>query len=159
MALNIDSTYQNIFYDYVLDDIRDTLVTEFGASARVYISPEIKYQTNLQVRIWGTSSEETDRITSSMWQKRYNVDIVVYSVNKNTDERFYKQFYQDSERVYQLLWNNYKGAKQVTVSSTALTLLDGNVESIEYLIGDEDDEVDGLHQAIITFNILVNRED
>ena len=158
MALALNSTYQNVFYDYVLDDIRDSLVSEFGA-ARVYIAPEIKHKDTFQIRIWGTSSGETERITNSEWQKQYNIDIVVYGIDKNGDERFYKQFYQDTERVYQSLWNNYKGGKEVTVSTVALTLLDGTVENIEYLVGEEDAEIDGLHQAVISFNILAQRED
>ena len=158
MALAIDSTYQNVFYDYVLDSIRDTLTTEFNYG-KIYIAPNILHKDPFQIRIWGTSQEETENLAGNEWQKQYFAEIVLGAISQNPNEQFYKQFYQDSERIYQSLWNTYNGSKVVTVNSNALTLLDGNIENIEYEIDDEEEGIEGLHLASIDFNILVNRPD
>ncbi len=157
MPLRINNTYQNVFYDFVLDSIRDVLISEFNYG-KIYIAPNILHKDPFQIRIWGLSQEETDNLANSEWQKLYNVEIVLGAISQNPNEQFYKQFYQDSERIYQVLWNNFKGSYSKTVSLNTFHLLNGIVEDIEYEI-DEDDEIEGLHKATIGFNILANRSD
>ena len=158
MALAIDSTYQNVFYDFVLDSIRDTLTTEFNYG-KIYISPNILHKDPFQIRIWGTNQEETDNLAGNEWQKQYFAQIVLGAISQNPNEQFYKQFYQDSERIYQSLWNNFKGSYSKTVGSNTFHLIDGVVDGIEYTIDDEDEGIEGLHLATIDFNILANRPD
>jgi len=158
MVLAIDSTYQNVFYDFVLDSIRDTLITEFNYG-KIYIAPNILHKDPFQIRIWGTSQEETDNLAGNEWQKQYFVQIVLGAISQNPNEQFYKQFYQDSERIYQSLWNNFKGSYSKTVSSNTFHLIDGVVDGIEYTIDNEDEGIEGLHLATIDFNILANRPD
>ena len=157
MALAVNTTYQNFFYDFILDSIRDVLITEFNYG-KIYIAPNILHKDPFQIRIWGLSQEETDNLAGNEWQKMYNVEIVLGAISQNPNEQFYKQFYQDSERIYQSLWNNFKGSYSKTVGSNTFHLLNGIVEDIEYEI-DEDDEIEGLHKATIGFNILANRPD
>ena len=157
MPLAVNDTYQNVFYDYVLDSIRDVLISEFNYG-KIYIAPNILYKEPFQIRIWGLSQEETDDITGSEWQKEYKIEIVLALINQSNNEQFFKQLYQDSERIYQSLWNNFKGSYAKTVSSKTLHLIDGALDSIEYEI-DEEEEIDGLHVARIEFTVLVNRED
>ena len=64
MPLAVNDTYQNVFYDYVLDSIRDVLISEFNYG-KIYIAPNILYKEPFQIRIWGLSQEETDDITGS----------------------------------------------------------------------------------------------
>ena len=52
MVLSINSTYQNVFYDFILDSIRDTLVTEYKYG-KIYIAPEKKYDDPFSIRLWG----------------------------------------------------------------------------------------------------------
>ena len=157
MPLRINNTYQNVFYDFVLDSIRDVLISEFNYG-KIYIAPNILHKDPFQIRIWGLSQEETDDLMGNEWQKLYNVEIVLCSISRNPNEQFYKQFYQESERIYQVLWKNFKGSYSKTVSLNTFNLLNGVVEDIEYAI-DEDDEIEGLHKATIGFNILANRPD
>ena len=157
MPLRINNTYQNVFYDFVLDSIRDVLITEFNYG-KIYIAPNVLHKDPFQIRIWGLSQEETDDLMGNEWQKLYNVEIVLCSISRNPNEQFYKQFYQESERIYQVLWKNFKGSYSKTVSLNTFNLLNGVVEDIEYAI-DEDDEIEGLHKATIGFNILANRPD
>ena len=158
MALAINTTYQNVFYDYVLDSIRDTLTTEFNYG-KIYIAPNILHKDPFQIRIWGTNQEETDNLAGNEWQKQYFVEIELGAISQNPNEQFYKQFYQDSERIYQSLWNNFKGSYSKTVGSNTFHLIDGVVDGIEYTIDDEEEGIEGLHLASIDFNILVNRAD
>ena len=157
MPLAVNDTYQNVFYDYVLDSIRDVLITEFNYG-KIYIAPNIIFNDNFQIRIWGTKQEETDNLSGTEWQKEYSVEIILACINSNPNENFYKQFYQDSERIYQSLWNNLKGSYAKTVNSKTIHLIDGVVNNIEYE-ADEDEAIEGLHVANIDFSVLVNRED
>ena len=158
MALAVNTTYQNVFYDYVLDSIRDTLITEFNYG-KIYIAPNILHKDPFQIRIWGTNQEETDNLAGNEWQKQYFVEIELGAISQNPNEQFYKQFYQDSERIYQSLWNNFKGSYSKTVGSNTFHLIDGVVDGIEYTVDDEEEGIEGLHLATIDFNILANRPD
>ena len=163
MPLAVNDTYQNVFYDYVLDSIRDVLISEFNYG-KIYIAPNILYKEPFQIRIWGLSQEETDNLTGAEWQKEYSVEIVLIAIDKNPGEEFYKRLYQDSERIYQSLWNNFKGSYSKTITfgddrSYEMILLNGIVSGIEYNIDEEDETIDGMHTAIIDFTVLVSRED
>ena len=163
MPLLLNSTYQNVFYDFVLDSIRDVLIAEFNYG-KIYIAPNVRYNDNFQIRIWGKSQEETDNLTGAEWQKEYSVELVLIAIDKNPGEEFYKRLYQDSERIYQSLWNNFKGSYSKTITfgddrSYEMILLNGIVSGIEYNIDEEDETIDGMHTAIIDFTVLVSRED
>ena len=81
MALVKGSTYEGVFYDYVLDGVRDLFISEFK-NVKVYISPEILHPDNFQIRIWGTEASTEDWGVQG-WQKEYSVDIVLYMIEKN----------------------------------------------------------------------------
>ena len=155
MALVKGSTYEGVFYDYVLDGVRDLFISEFG-NAKVYIAPKILHPDNFQIRIWGPSTS-TNEWWAESWQKLYDIEVFLYMIDKNPGELFYKQLYGDSERLYQVLHNNKTLSK--TVASTTLTWINGKVDEIEYndFEGDEED-IDGLNVARLTFNCLVERE-
>lgn len=156
MALVRDTTYQNIFYDYVLKGLKSIINTDLS-HADVYVAESIQNTTSFQVKLWGVSSTDIETWTSAHL-KTYNVDIAVYMIESNPTEKFYEEFYARSERMYQLLFNNQ--TKAITVGSKELTWIDANVESIIYndFAGDEVD-VDGLHKISYAFNCKVERED
>ena len=154
MPLVKDTTYQGVFYEYVLDGVRDILTSEFSYG-KVYISPQIKHFDPFSIRLWGSSSS-TDGIYLDAWVKEYFVDITMYFIDKNPDETFYKQFYNDQERVFQSLFNNK--TKSITVNSNELTWVDGKID--EVLINDitaDEAEVEGLHTVNMTFSCKIER--
>ena len=148
--------YHNIFYEYVLSGLKSTLNNEFPG-AEVYISPEIKKSHSpFSIRLWGESASTADSWSTS-WQKEYSVSISLYSIEKNANENFYKQFYADAEHLYQLLSN--KKTLTITVDSKAFTWIDGNVDEIQINeFGEDEDIIDGLHVASLNFTCLIERE-
>ena len=155
MGLVKDTTYQNIFYDYVLKGLKSIINTDL-AHADVYVAENMQNTTSFQVKLWGVAVTDIETWTTSHL-KTYNVDISVYMLEANPSEKFYEEFYARSERMYQLLFNNQ--TKSITVGSKELTWVDGNVESITYndFVGNEGD-TEGLHKISYAFNCKVERE-
>ena len=155
MALALNTGYENVFYDIVLDGVRDLLITEWNYG-KIYIAPESKHKDPFSIRLWGTEAE-TEIFTSQEWQKRYNVDIFMYHINTNPTEIFYKQIYQDAERLNQVIFNNQ--TKTITIDSRDFTWIGAEVSSMDINPEDETEEdVDGLHSVNLSFSCLVSRE-
>ncbi|QDP54239.1 MAG: hypothetical protein Unbinned4234contig1003_25 [Prokaryotic dsDNA virus sp.] len=147
--------YENIFYDYVMSPMRNLLFDEFNYG-KIYIAPNILHLDNFSIRIWGDSIETVETL-SSTWQKQYNLGISLYCIEKNPQENFYKQFYGDIERIYQLLFDNCK-VVATTSDSITHTWIDGVCES--FLINDfeeGEEEVEGLNVCKFNFNCKVMR--
>ena len=156
MALVKGSTYENVYFEFVLDGVRDILQAEF-TGLTCYISPTMKEHKNFAIKLWGPSATTTEEI-QTQWGKTYEVSVDMYAIEKNPGEAFYKQFYGDSERIYQSLFNNH--SKSITVGSTTLVWIDGSVSEI--VIGelsDEEEEIDGLHKATLSFSCIMRRAD
>ena len=148
-------SYDNIFYDYCLDPLRDIFISEYKYG-KIYIAPEIMHKDPFSVRIWGLESETTEYL-SSAWQQQYNVEIALYEMEKKPGEAFYKQFYNDAERIYQLLFNNK--SKSTTIDSSTYTWIDGVCEGfvVNEFVGEEE-EIEGLNTAKFVFNCKIMRE-
>ena len=156
MALTKGSTYEGVFYDFVLDGVRDLFISEFN-NTKVYIAPKISHADNFQIRIWGTEAT-TEDWGADYWRKEYSIEISLYMIEKNPREVFYKQLYGDAERLYQVLFNNRSLTK--TVGSTTLTWLNGQVDAIDInTFDDEEDEIDGLNVAKLSFSCVVTRSE
>ena len=110
-------TYENVLYDFVMDPLRDLFITEY-TYGKVYIAPTILHQDPFSIRIWGNSAD-TEEYYASAWQKQYNVEVFLYEIEANPGEAYFKQFYSDIERIYQLLFTNAK-TNSTTVSQYAL---------------------------------------
>ncbi|QDP64306.1 MAG: hypothetical protein Unbinned4139contig1000_19 [Prokaryotic dsDNA virus sp.] len=149
-------TYENVFFDYCLDPLRDIFISEYNYG-KIYIAPEIKHRDPFSIRIWGTEAE-TEMYVASAWQKQYNVEIALYVRENKPGESFYKQFYSDAERIYQLLFNNK--SKSTTINSTTHTWIDGVCEgfAINEFVGEEE-EIEGLNTVKYVFNCKIIRED
>ena len=91
---------------------------------------------------------------ASEWRRLYNVVIALYSTGEDGDEAFYEQFYSDSERLYQLLYNNTENG------AASYPWHDGVIGDVSYdeFEGDED-AVDGLHVARFSFSCRISRAD
>ena len=149
MALVLGTTYDNVFYDNVLQKLRSIIVTD--RSCTVYVSPAYKDRGTYSVRLWGQSSE-TDLMTASEWRKVYNVEIALYSIGEEGDERFYEQLYSDAERLYQLLFNNKENG------AASFPWHDGTVSEVVFdEFTDDEEEVDGLHVARFSFSCRLVR--
>ena len=90
-------TYENVLYDFVMDPLRDLFIAEY-TYGKVYIAPSILHKDPFSIRIWGNSAE-TNEYYASAWQKQYNVEIALYEIETNPGEAYFKQFYNDIERI------------------------------------------------------------
>ena len=148
MALALDTSYNNAFYDGVLAKLRSIITTDRPCT--VYISPEYQDQGSFSIRLWGQSFE-TDVFHQSEWRKVYTTEIALYAIG-DSNERFYKQLYSDAERLYQLLFNNQH------ITSGAIQWYDGRVldTTFDDFVGAEEG-VDSLHVARFSFSCRIDR--
>ena len=151
MALVLGTTYDNVFYDNVLNKMRSIIVTDRACS--VYISPTYKDMGSYSIRLWG-SGMETDLMMANEWRKLYTMELALYSMGEDNDERFYEQLYSDAERLYQLLFNNKSNG------AASFPWHDGEVGEVVFdeFVDDEAD-IDGLHVAKFSFSCRLSRAD
>ncbi len=150
-------TYENIFFNFVIDPLRDIMQTEY-TGMKIYVAPEIdtSYNANVSMRLWGTSAEKSEYVVDAH-SRVYNVNIAFYMKQMNPNEIFYKKLYNDGERLHQLIFENK--TKKTTVDSTTLQWADASINSM--VIGEMDDiesEIEGLHTIKLDFscNITAN---
>ena len=144
-------TYENVFFNFVIDPLRDIMRTEY-AGMTVYVAPtiETKYSANVSMRLWGTSAEKSEYIVDGH-SRVYNVDVALYVLQMNPNERFYKKLYNDGERLHQLIFENK--TKKTTVGSTTLQWADASIENmIINDLDDEESEIEGLHTIKMEFS-------
>ena len=151
MALVLGTTYNNVFYDNVLKQLRSIITTDRACT--VYVSPVYKDMGSYSVRMWGLSAE-TDVMHSSEWRKLYNIELAIYAMGEDGNERFYEQLYSDAERLYQLLYNNKESG------TATFSWYDGVVGDMVFDEFEGDEEgVDGLHVAKFSFSCRISRAD
>ena len=157
-------TYENVFYDFVMEPLRDLFVTEYNYGT-IYIAPSILHQASFSIRIWGNEAE-TNEYYATAWQKQYNVGISLYEIEQNPSEAYYKKFYNDIERIYQLLFTNAK-KKSTTLSdgsgnntsSVTHAWIDGKCDELTINEFEEgEDEIKGLNVCKFIFNCKITRE-
>ena len=144
-------TYENIFFNFVIDPLRDIMQTEYSGIT-IYVAPEIntQYGSSTSMRLWGTSAEKSEYVVDGH-ARVYNVDIALYLYQQNPNETFYKKLYNDGERLHQLIFENK--TKSTTVDSTTLQWSDASINNM--IINDLDDveaEIDGLHTIKLDFS-------
>ena len=144
-------TYENIFFNFVIDPLRDIMQTEYSGIT-IYVAPEIalKYTSSTSMRLWGTSASKSEYVVDAH-ARVYNVDIALYIKHMNPNEIFYKKLYNDGERLHQLIFENK--TKKTTVGSTTLQWSDGSINDM--VIGDMDEaesEIEGLHTIKLDFS-------
>ena len=144
-------TYENIFFNFVLDPLRDMIQSEYSGM-KVYVAPEIdiKYKASVSMRLWGTGAEKSEYVVDAH-ARVYNVDIALYMMQMNPNETFYKKLYNDVERLHQLIFENK--TKKTTVGSTTLQWSDGAINGmvINHL-DDVEADVEGLHSVKLDFS-------
>jgi len=151
MGLVLNTSYNNVFYENVLLKMRSIIVTDRACT--VYVSPVYKDMGSYSVRLWG-SSMETDAMMANEWRKLYNMELALYSMGDDNDERFYEQLYSDAERLNQLLFNNK------TNGASTFPWHDGEVSEVTFdEFADDEADVDGLHVARFLFSCRLSRAD
>jgi|2_EtaG_2_1085320.scaffolds.fasta_scaffold60552_2 hypothetical protein len=156
-------TYENVFFDFVLDPLRDLFISEYNYG-KIYISPKILHKDPFSIRIWGNDTETVQEDVTA-WIKQYNIEISLYEIETNPGEVFFKQFYSDIERIYQLLFDNANTNSTTlsdgsgnNTSSVAYTWFDGNCETFTINDFDEgEDEIEGLNVCKFIFNCKLTR--
>ena len=154
MPLSKGSTYDNAYFDYLLNPLKNIFKDEFSSSS-VYISPNMQNNGNFEIAIWG-SIATTEELRQQGWSKRYNATISMYLKEPNPNEAFYELLYLRAERAYQLLYNN--STKSTTVGSVTMTWTSG--ETSEFIINeieDDESEIDGLNKISLDFSCLIER--
>jgi len=68
VPLKIGDTYEGLFFNLVLDGLRDLLTAEYK-NATIYVSPFIKHANPFQIRLWGTNATLEEEHASA-WQNR-----------------------------------------------------------------------------------------
>tara|TARA_R100000278_G_scaffold123240_1_gene112187 strand:- start:115 stop:579 length:465 start_codon:yes stop_codon:yes gene_type:complete len=152
MGLVLNSTYKNVSFDFVLDGLRDILISEFDYG-KIYISPKIKHSDPFQIKIWLNESELLDYTAQDM-NREFTARIDLYMIDKNHNENTYKQLFQDTERLVQLLFNN--AHKEITSGGNTLNWINGVAE--DYIIDDfldDEEEIDGLTKSTISFKCII----
>ena len=156
--------YDNVWFNYILDPIRDFFITEYNYG-KIYIAPNILHQDPFSIRIWGGSAETSEYLASA-WQKQYNVEVALYEIETNAGEAYFKQFYADIERLYQLLFTNAKtksttlsGGSGNNTSSVTHTWIDGVCEELTINEFTEDEaEIKNLNVCRFIFNCKIMRD-
>ena len=155
-------TYNNVWWDYVMDPLRDSFISEFNYG-KIYVAPDIKHQDPFSIRMWSDGAE-TVSYNAKEWVKMYNTRISLYAIEKNPSEAFYKQFTNDIERVYQLLFEKKgisttisSGSGSVS-SSVTHNYYDGVVDNIEINSFEGiEEEIEGLNVARFEFSCKISR--
>lgn len=154
MPLTEGTNYSNVFFDFVLNPLKKKIQEEF-IGANVYIGEEFVDKGSISIRLFGISAE-TEQEWTGEWQKRFTVEIALYcKFSDNMSEKDYKQFYSDSERLYQLCFN--EKTLTTTIDSTSLTWIEGKADEIAYNdLDDAEEEVNGLNKADFDWSCLVS---
>tara|TARA_Y100000034_G_C6647019_1_gene283084 strand:+ start:71 stop:544 length:474 start_codon:yes stop_codon:yes gene_type:complete len=146
-------TYTNIFWNFVLDPLRDLIVSEY-AYGNIYIAPSILHQVPFSIRIWG-NSVDTLEYSDEANLRQHNIEVALYLIEASPGEEFYKQFINDGERLHQLLFENKETTTTSTNSAgTSITRswFDGTVESMNINDLTEDESaIEGLHTIKCNF--------
>ena len=155
-------TYENVFFDYVMDPLRDLFISEYNYG-KIYISPQILHKDPFSIRIWGNNAE-TEVTAASTWHKQYNIEISLYEIEINPGEAYFKQFYSDIERIYQLLFTNAK-TNSTTVSgsgnnASSVTHIWADGQCEEFTINEfagEEEAIEGLNVCKFIFSCKMMR--
>ena len=100
--LKKDYQYNNVLWEEIIQRVQEIIRNEYNISP--YIAPSLNRKTPSPFRIW-SSSHITKTLYTGGWHKGYTISVNHYLKTEDS-ERFYKKLYQESERLYQLFFNN-----------------------------------------------------
>tara|TARA_Y100001963_G_scaffold81850_1_gene113520 strand:- start:4 stop:2337 length:2334 start_codon:yes stop_codon:yes gene_type:complete len=120
--LKKDYQYSSVLWEEVMQRVQEIIRDEYNISP--YVSPTLNRKTPSPFRIW-SSAQGTETLYAGAWHKEYTISVNHYLKTEDS-ERFYKKLYQESERLYQLFFNN-----QGTKSTEILGFFGGEPEGIQ----------------------------
>ena len=120
--LKKDYQYSSVLWEEVMQRVQEIIRDEYNISP--YVSPTLNPKTPSPFRIW-SSAQGTDALYVGAWHKEYTISVNHYLKTEDS-ERFYKKVYEESERLYQLFFNN-----QGTQSTQTLGFFGGRPEGIQ----------------------------
>ncbi len=144
--------FDNVFYTHVLKELQLIIRKQFDGRT-VYINPEkLNDNKEFSVRIWGLDSELDEQYAGlEGWRRKYNTEIVLYQKIETPNDLVWEQFFRDTERLQQLLYNNTK-----IDGSSNLGWFEGNVT--EMIIGaDEVIDDEKIYAVRFEFSCRINR--
>ena len=120
--LKKDYQYSSVLWEEVMQRVQEIIRDEYNISP--YVSPTLNPKTPSPFRIW-SSAQGTDALYVGAWHKEYTISVNHYLKTEDS-ERFYRKVYEESERLYQLFFNN-----QGTQSTQTLGFFGGRPEGIQ----------------------------
>jgi len=120
--LKKDYQYSSVLWEEVMQRVQEIIRDEYNISP--YVAPTLNRKTPSPFRIW-SSAQGTETLYAGAWHKEYTISVNHYLKTEDS-ERFYKKLYQESERLYQLFFNN-----QGTQSTQTLGFFGGEPEGIQ----------------------------
>tara|TARA_R100000655_G_scaffold41927_1_gene77860 strand:- start:330 stop:3035 length:2706 start_codon:yes stop_codon:yes gene_type:complete len=120
--LKKDYQYSSVLWEEVMQRVQEIIRDEYNISP--YVSPTLNPKTPSPFRIW-SSAQGTDALYVGAWHKEYTISVNHY-LKAEDSERFYRKVYEESERLYQLFFNN-----QGTQSTQTLGFFGGRPEGIQ----------------------------
>jgi hypothetical protein len=120
--LKKDYQYSSVLWEEVMQRVQEIIRDEYNISP--YVAPTLNPKTPSPFRIW-TQAQGTETLYGGAWHKEYTISVNHYLKTEDS-ERFYKKVYEESERLYQLFFNN-----QGTKSTEILGFFGGEPEGIQ----------------------------
>ena len=120
--LTKDYQYSSVLWEKIMQRAQEIIRDEYNISP--YISPSFNISNPSSFRIW-SSAQGTETMFPGAWHKEYTISVNYYLKTEDS-ERFYQKLYQESERLYQLFFNN-----QGTNSNQILGFFGGEPQGIQ----------------------------
>ena len=120
--LKKDYHYSSVLWEEVMQRVQEIIRDEYNISP--YVAPTLNPKTPSPFRIW-TQAQGTEILYGGAWHKEYTISVNHYLKTEDS-ERFYQKVYEESERLYQLFFNN-----QGTKSTQRLGFFGGEPEGIQ----------------------------
>ena len=108
--LKKDYGYSSVLWEEVIQRVQEIIRDEYNVSP--YIAPTLNLKTPSPFRIW-TQAQSTEALYGGAWHKEYTISVNHYLKTEDS-ERFYRKVYEESERLYQLFFNN-QGTKSTEI--------------------------------------------
>ena len=108
--LKKDYQYSSVLWEEVMQRVQEIIRDEYNISP--YVAPTLNPKTPSPFRIW-TQAQGTETLYGGAWHKEYTISVNHYLKTEDS-ERFYKKVYEESERLYQLFFNN-QGTKSTQI--------------------------------------------
>jgi hypothetical protein len=140
------TTHDKIYRTNIIDNIIETLRSEFANTIQVFHSDNFVRKTNKNIRL-SIINQTLKEINKDKFLNNYTIQLKFSSIMHRATSETYKTFFYDIHRIEQLLLS----------LQAILELLDFSIDSISLNDYDDDEvNINGLYNAtyVITFSLL-----